>query len=32
MNTNIMEGKNFLIWSAFWIAALMVLLPLLAGN
>jgi hypothetical protein len=32
MNTNLMEARNLLIWGAFWIAALMVLLPALAGN
>jgi hypothetical protein len=32
MNTNLLEARNFLIWAAFWIAALMVLLPALAGN
>ena len=32
MNTNLVEGKNFLIWATFWIVALMVLLPALAGN
>jgi len=25
-------SKNFLIWMALWIAALMVLLPALAGS
>jgi hypothetical protein len=25
-------GKNFLIWMALWIAALMVLLPALSGS
>jgi hypothetical protein len=32
MHTNTAEAKNLLIWMAFWIAALMVLLPALAGN
>ena len=32
MNTGAAEAKNFLIWAGFWIAALMVLLPALAGN
>jgi hypothetical protein len=33
MNTGEMAGsKNFLIWIALWIAALMVLLPALAGS
>lgn len=42
MNTNaaaarteeagVAEARNILIWMAFWIAALMVLLPALAGN
>jgi len=32
MNANVMETKNFLIWAACWIAALLVLLPALAGN
>jgi len=30
--TELAEGKNFLIWMALWIAALIVLLPALAGN
>jgi hypothetical protein len=29
---NTAEGKNFLIWMALWIGALVVLLPALAGN
>lgn len=32
MNTSMIETRNFLIWAAFWIAALMVLLPALAGK
>jgi hypothetical protein len=32
MNTEVTEIKNFLIWVGFWIAALMLLLPALAGN
>jgi len=32
MNTTLVETRNFLIWAAFWIAALVVLLPALAGN
>jgi hypothetical protein len=33
MNTTEMaEAKNFLIWLALWAAALIVLLPALAGN
>jgi hypothetical protein len=32
MNTNVIEVRNFLIWATFWIVALMVLLPALAGN
>ena len=32
MNTEATETKGFLIWAGFWIAALMVLLPALAGN
>jgi hypothetical protein len=32
MDTNVAEARNFLLWAAFWIAALMVLLPALAGN
>jgi hypothetical protein len=33
MNTGEMAGsKNFLIWVGLWIAALMVLLPALAGS
>jgi hypothetical protein len=33
MNTREMTGgKNFLIWMALWIAALMVLLPALSGS
>ena len=33
MNTNeLAEAKNFLIWMALWIAALIMLLPALAGS
>ncbi len=34
MNANVdsVEAKNFLIWIAFWIVALMALLPALSGN
>ena len=32
MNTEAAEAKNFLIWMGLWLAALMVLLPALAGN
>ena len=33
MNTGEMtEAKNFLIWMAVWIGALVVLLPALAGS
>lgn len=32
MNTSVTDARNLLIWMAFWIAALMVLLPALAGN
>ena len=33
VNTGEMAGtKNFLIWVGLWIAALMVLLPALAGS
>ena len=33
MNTNeLAEAKNFLIWMALWVAALIALLPALAGN
>jgi hypothetical protein len=32
MNSNVIEAKNFLIWAAFWLAALIVLLPALSGN
>ena len=32
MNSNVAEARNLLIWMGFWIAALMVLLPALAGN
>lgn len=33
MNTNeLAEARNFLIWMALWAAALIVLLPALAGN
>jgi hypothetical protein len=30
--TEMAGGKNFLIWMALWIGALMVLLPALAGS
>lgn len=30
--TELAEAKNFLIWLALWVAALIVLLPALAGN
>jgi hypothetical protein len=30
--TEMVESKNFLIWMGLWIAALMVLLPALAGS
>jgi hypothetical protein len=30
--TEIAEAKNFLIWMALWIGALVVLLPALAGS
>jgi hypothetical protein len=30
--TELTEAKNFLIWMALWVAALVVLLPALAGN
>jgi len=30
--TDISGGKNFLIWMALWIGALMILLPALAGS
>jgi hypothetical protein len=30
--TELAEAKSFLIWMALWIAALIVLLPALAGN
>jgi hypothetical protein len=32
METNVAEARNFLLWVAFWIAALMLLLPALSGN
>ena len=32
MNSDVTEVKSFLIWVGFWIAALMFLLPALAGN
>jgi hypothetical protein len=32
MNTDAAEARNFVIWMALWIAALMVLLPALAGS
>ena len=32
MDTSIVETRNFLIWAVFWIAALMILLPALAGK
>jgi hypothetical protein len=32
MNTDVAEARNFVIWMALWIAALMVLLPALAGS
>ena len=32
MNTEVAEAKSFLIWVVLWLAALMVLLPALAGN
>jgi hypothetical protein len=33
MNTiDTAEAKNFLVWMALWIGALMVLLPALAGS
>ena len=32
MNTNVAEARNFLIWMALWIGALIVLLPALAGS
>jgi hypothetical protein len=31
-STELAEAKNFLIWMALWAAALIVLLPALAGN
>jgi hypothetical protein len=31
-STELAEAKNFLIWMALWVAALIVLLPALAGN
>ena len=30
--TELAEARNFLIWMGLWIAALMVLLPALAGS
>jgi hypothetical protein len=30
--TELAEAKNFLIWMALWVAALIVLLPALAGS
>ena len=30
--TELGEARNFLIWMALWVAALIVLLPALAGN
>jgi hypothetical protein len=30
--TELAEARNFLIWMALWAAALIVLLPALAGN
>ena len=30
--TELAEAKNFLIWMVLWAAALIVLLPALAGN
>jgi hypothetical protein len=30
--TEMAEARNFLIWMALWIAALVVLLPALAGS
>jgi hypothetical protein len=32
MNTNVAEARNFLLWAAFWIVALLLLLPALGGN
>jgi len=32
MNTEVAEVKSFLIWVVLWLAALMVLLPALAGK
>jgi len=32
MNSNVIEAKNFLIWAAFWLAALILLLPALSGK
>jgi hypothetical protein len=32
MNTDITAARNFLIWMALWIGALMVLLPALSGK
>jgi hypothetical protein len=32
MNAEAAETKNFLIWMALWVGALMVLLPALAGS
>jgi hypothetical protein len=31
-STELAEARNFLIWMALWVAALIVLLPALAGN
>jgi hypothetical protein len=31
-STELAEAKNFLIWMALWVAALIVLLPTLAGS
>lgn len=31
-STELAEAKNFLIWMALWVAALIVLLPALAGS
>lgn len=30
--TELAEARNFLIWMALWVAALIVLLPALAGS
>jgi hypothetical protein len=32
MNTEVAEARSFLIWVVLWVAALMVLLPALAGK